>query len=189
MGNISNRPVANRKETGNIKKRYTIRAVACLTIGIVLVAAYVCCGIGLLAGVIPVATAALCIGLWALFVRLVLCRMPHLLEKGFTQPILWALSMPAFLGIFCLLMTLPVSFEQAQETAAVSILFLEAVFLLPAGAVAALVLGILAVVKAARHFARGGGTRAYNEVPFAVSIIALFATLACLGLAIWSILC
>lgn len=189
MGKVSNRPAPGREELGRTKKQYAIRAAACLAIGAALTAAYACCGAGLLAGAVPVAAAALCMGLWALFARLVLCRMPHLLQKEFTQPVLWALSMPAFLGIFCLLMMLPVSFEQAQETIAVSILFLEAVFLLPAAAVAALVLGILAVVKAARHLGRGGGTRAYNEVPFAVSIIALFATLACLGLAVWSILC
>lgn len=188
MGNVSNRPAAGREDLGRMKKRYTVRAVAGFAAGAALTAAYACCGIGLLAGTLPVAAAALCTGLWALFARLVLCHTPHLLKKEFTQPILWALGLPAFLGAFCLLMMLPVSFEQAQETAAMSILFLEAVFLFPAGALAALVLGVLAVVKAARHLGRGGGTRAYNEVPFAVSVVALFATVACFGLALWSIL-
>ena len=98
--------------------------------------------------------AALCLGLWALFARLVLCRMPHLLHKQFTQPILWALSVPAWLGSACLLLMLPVSFSgEAEEAVALSIMLLEAVLLAPAAALAALVLGVLAVVKAARHLA------------------------------------
>jgi len=57
-----------------------------------------------------------------------------------------------------------------------------------AAALAALVLGVLAVVKAARHLASAQGTRAYTELPLAVSIIALFGTVAMVGLGAWSIL-
>ena len=53
---------------------------------------------------------------------------------------------------------------------------------------AALVLGVLAVVKAARHLASAQGTRAYTELPLAVSIIALFGTVAMVGFGAWSIL-
>ena len=55
-------------------------------------------------------------------------------------------------------------------------------------ALAALVLGVLAVVKAARHLASAQGTRAYTELPLAVSIIALFGTVAMVGFGAWSIL-
>ena len=121
---------------------------------------------GFAALAVPFAAAALCIGLWALFARLVLCRMPHLLHKQFTQPILWALSVPAWLGSACLLLMLPVSFSgEAEEAVALSIMLLEAVLLAPAAALAALVLGVLAVVKAARHLASAQGTRAYTAAP------------------------
>ena len=53
---------------------------------------------------------------------------------------------------------------------------------------AALVLGVLAVIKAAKHLGTAQGTRAYTELPLAVSIIALFATVAMVGLGAWSIL-
>ncbi len=189
MGKVSNRPAPGREELGRTKKQYAIRAAACLAIGAALTAAYACCGAGLLAGAVPVAAAALCMGLWALFARLVLCRMPHLLHKQFTQPILWALSVPAWLGSACLLLMLPVSFSgEAEEAVALSIMLLEAVLLAPAAALAALVLGVLAVVKAARHLASAQGTRAYTELPLAVSIIALFGTVAMVGFGAWSIL-
>ena len=57
-----------------------------------------------------------------------------------------------------------------------------------ADALAALVLGMLAVVKAAKHLGAAQGTRAYTELPLAISIIALFATVAIVGLGAWSIL-
>ena len=47
---------------------------------------------------------------------------------------------------------------------------------------------ILAVIKAAKHLGTAQGTRAYTELPLAVSIIALFATVAMVGLGAWSIL-
>ena len=169
-------------ELAALKKRYAVRAAAGLCSGAALAALYVCSRSGF-------AAAALCIGLWALFARLVLCRMPHLLHKQFTQPILWALSVPAWLGSACLLLMLPVSFSgEAEEAVALSIMLLEAVLLAPAAALAALVLGVLAVVKAARHLASAQGTRAYTELPLAVSIIALFGTVAMVGFGAWSIL-
>ena len=81
-------------ELAALKKRYAVRAAAGLCSGAALVALYVCSRSGFAALAVPFAAAALCIGLWALFARLVLCRMPHLLHKQFTQPILWALSVP-----------------------------------------------------------------------------------------------
>ena len=141
-------------ELAALKKRYAVRAAAGLCSGAALAALYVCSRSGFAALAVPFAAAALCIGLWALFARLVLCRMPHLLHKQFTQPILWALSVPAWLGSACLLLMLPVSFSgEAEEAVALSIMLLEAVLLAPAAALAALVLGVLAVVKAARHLA------------------------------------
>ena len=77
---------------------------------------------------------------------------------------------------------------EAEEAVALSIMLLEAVLLAPAAALAALVLGVLAVVKAARHLASEQGTRAYTELPLAVSIIALFGTVAMVGFGAWSIL-
>lgn len=172
-----------------LKKRYAVRAAAGLCSGAALAALYVCSRSGFAALAVPFAAAALCIGLWALFARLVLCRMPHLLHKQFTQPILWALSVPAWLGSACLLLMLPVSFSgEAEEAVALSIMLLEAVLLAPAAALAALVLGVLAVVKAARHLASAQGTRAYTELPLAVSIIALFGTVAMVGFGAWIIL-
>ena len=153
-------------ELAALKKRYAVRAAAGLCSGAALAALYVCSRSGFAALAVPFAAAALCIGLWALFARLVLCRMPPLLHKQFTQPILWALSVPAWLGSACLLLMLPA----------------------PAAALAALVLGVLAVVKAARHLASAQGTRAYTELPLAVSIIALFGTVAMVGFGAWSIL-
>ena len=167
-------------ELAALKKRYAVRAAAGLCSGAALAALYVCSRSGFAALAVPFAAAALCIGLWALFARLVLCRMPPLLHKQFTQPILWALSVPAWLGSACLLLMLPVSFS--------GIMLLEAVLLAPAAALAALVLGVLAVVKAARHLASAQGTRAYTELPLAVSIIALFGTVAMVGFGAWSIL-
>ena len=176
-------------ELAALKKRYAVRAAAGLCSGAALAALYVCSRSGFAALAVPFAAAALCIGLWALFARLVLCRMPHLLHKQFTQPILWALSVPAWLGSACLLLMLPVSFSgEAEEAVALSIMLLEAVLLAPAAALAALVLGVLAVVKAARHLASAQGTRPYTELPLAVSIIALFGTVAMVGFGAWSIL-
>ena len=176
-------------ELAALKKRYAVRAAAGLCSGAALAALYVCSRSGFAALAVPFAAAALCIGLWALFARLVLCRMPHLLHKQFTQPILWALSVPAWLGSACLLLMLPVSFSgEAEEAVALSIMLLEAVLLAPAAALAALVLGVLAVVKAASHLASAQGTRAYAELPLAVSIIALFGTVAMVGFGAWSIL-
>lgn len=176
-------------ELAALKKRYAVRAAAGLCSGAALAALYVCSRSGFAALAVPFAAAALCIGLWALFARLVLCRMPHLLHKQFTQPILWALSVPAWLGSACLLLMLPVSFSgEAEEAVALSIMLLEAVLLAPAAALAALVLGVLAVVKAARHLASAQGTCAYTELPLAVSIIALFGTVAMVGFGAWSIL-
>lgn len=176
-------------ELAALKKRYAVRAAAGLCSGAALAALYVCSRSGFAALAVPFAAAALCIGLWALFARLVLCRMPHLLHKQFTQPILWALSVPAWLGSACLLLMLPVSFSgEAEEAVALSIMLLEAVLLAPAAALAALVLGVLAVVKAARHLASAQSTRAYTELPLAVSIIALFGTVAMVGFGAWSIL-
>ena len=176
-------------ELAALKKRYAVRAAAGLCSGAALAALYVCSRSGFAALAVPFAAAALCIGLWALFARLVLCRMPHLLHKQFTQPILWALSVPAWLGSACLLLMLPVSFSgEAEEAVALSIMLLEAVLLAPAAALAALVLGVLAVVKAARPLASAQGTRAYTELPLAVSIIALFGTVAMVGFGAWSIL-
>ena len=176
-------------ELAALKKRYAVRAAAGLCSGAALAALYVCSRSGFAALAVPFAAAALCIGLWALFARLVLCRMPHLLHKQFTQPILWALSVPAWLGSACLLLMLPVSFSgEAEEAVALSIMLLEAVLLAPAAALAALVLGVLAVVKAARHLVSAQGTRAYTELPLAVSIIALFGTVAMVGFGAWSIL-
>lgn len=176
-------------ELAALKKRYAVRAAAGLCSGAALAALYVCSRSGFAALAVPFAAAALCIGLWALFARLVLCRMPHLLHKQFTQPILWALSVPAWLGSACLLLMLPVSFSgEAEEAVALSIMLLEAVLLAPAAALAALVLGVLAVVKAARHLASAQGTRTYTELPLAVSIIALFGTVAMVGFGAWSIL-
>lgn len=176
-------------ELAALKKRYAVRAAAGLCSGAALAALYVCSRSGFAALAVPFAAAALCIGLWALFARLVLCRMPHLLHKQFTQPILWALSVPAWLGSACLLLMLPVSFSgEAEEAVALSIMLLEAVLLAPAAALAALVLGVLAVVKAARRLASAQGTRAYTELPLAVSIIALFGTVAMVGFGAWSIL-
>ena len=165
-------------ELAALKKRYAVRAAAGLCSGAALAALYVCSRSGFAALAVPFAAAALCIGLWALFARLVLCRMPHLLHKQLTQPILWALSVPAWLGSACLLLMLPVSFSgEAEEAVALSIMPL-----------AALVLGVLAVVKAARHLASAQGTRAYTELPLAVSIIALFGTVAMVGFGAWIIL-
>ena len=145
-------------ELAALKKRYAVRAAAGLCSGAALAALYVCARSGVAALAVPFAAAALCIGLWALFARLVLCRMPHLLHKQFTQPILWALSVPAWLGSACLLLMLPVSFSgEAEEAVALSIMLLEAVLLAPAAALAALVLAVLAVVKAARHLASAQG--------------------------------
>lgn len=176
-------------ELAALKKRYAVRAAAGLCSGAALAALYVCSRSGFAALAVPFAAAALCIGLWALFARLVLCRMPHLLHKQFTQPILWALSVPAWLGSACLLLMLPVSFSgEAEEAVALSIMLLEVVLLAPAAALAALVLGVLAVVKAARHLASAQSTRAYTELPLAVSIIALFGTVAMVGFGAWSIL-
>ena len=120
-------------ELAALKKRYAVRAAAGLCSGAALAALYVCSRSGFAALAVPFAAAALCIGLWALFARLVLCRMPHLLHKQFTQPILWALSVPAWLGSACLLLMLPVSFSgEAEEAVALSIMLLEAVLLAPA---------------------------------------------------------
>ena len=150
-------------ELAALKKRYAVRAAAGLCSGAALAALYVCSRSGFAALAVPFAAAALCIGLWALFARLVLCRMPHLLHKQFTQPILWALSVPAWLGSACLLLMLPVSFSgEAEEAVALSIMLLEAVLLAPAAALAALVLGwmgkgllTVAAVACAVAFAAG----------------------------------
>lgn len=172
-----------------MKKRYAARAAAYLSLGAALTAVYSFSGLGLGAAAVPFAAAALCAGFWALFARLVLCRVPHLLHKEFTQPVLWALSVPVWMGAACLMLTLPVSFSSdAEEAVAISIMLLEAVLLAPAAALAALVLGVLAVIKAAKHLGTAQGTRAYTELPLAVSIIALFATVAMVGLGAWSIL-
>ena len=110
-------------------------------------------------------------------------------RQEFTQPVLWALSVPVWMGAACLMLTLPVSFSSdAEEAVAISIMLLEAVLLAPAAVLAALVLGVLAVIKAAKHLGTAQGTRAYTELPLAVSIIALFATVAMVGLGAWSIL-
>ena len=172
-----------------MKKRYAARAAAYLSLGAALTAVYSFSGLGLGAAAVPFAAAALCAGFWALFARLVLCRVPHLLHKEFTQPVLWALSVPVWMGAACLMLTLPVSFSSdAEEAVAISIILLEAVLLAPAAVLAALVLGVLAVIKAAKHLGTAQGTRAYTELPLAVSIIALFATVAMVGLGAWSIL-
>ena len=179
----------NSKKEAPAACELAVRAAAGLCSGAALAALYVCSRSGFAALAVPFAAAALCIGLWALFARLVLCRMPPLLHKQFTQPILWALSVPAWLGSACLLLMLPVSFSgEAEEAVALSIMLLEAVLLAPAAALAALVLGVLAVVKAARHLASAQGTRAYTELPLAVSTIALFGTVAMVGFGAWSIL-
>ena len=170
MDKASKHAQAGTDSLNTMKKRYAARAAAYLSLGAAL-------------------TAALCAGLWALFARLVLCRAPHLLRKEFIQPILWALSVPVWMGAACLMLMLPVSFSsQAEETVAISVMLLEAVLLAPAAALAALVLGMLAVVKAAKHLGAAQGTRAYTELPLAISIIALFATVAIVGLGAWSIL-
>ena len=172
-----------------MKKRYAARAAAYLSLGAALTAVYSFSGLGLGAAAVPFAAAALCAGFWALFARLVLCRVPHLLHKECTQPVLWALSVPVWMGAACLMLTLPVSFSSdAEEAVAISIMLLEAVLLAPAAVLAALVLGVLAVIKAAKHLGTAQGTRAYTELPLAVSIIALFATVAMVGLGAWSIL-
>lgn len=141
-----------------MKKRYAARAAAYLSLGAALTAVYSFSGLGLGAAAVPFAAAALCAGFWALFARLVLCRVPHLLHKEFTQPVLWALSVPVWMGAACLMLTLPVSFSSdAEEAVAISIMLLEAVLLAPAAVLAALVLGVLAVIKAAKHLGTAQG--------------------------------
>lgn len=189
MGKASKHAQAAADGLNAVKNRYGARAAAYLSLGAALTAVYSFSGRGLGAAAVPFAAAALCAGLWALFARLALCRAPHLLHKEFTQPILWALSVPVWMGAACLMLMLPVSFSsQAEETAAISVMLLEAVLLAPAAALAALVLGVLAVVKAAKHLGAAQGTRAYTELPLAVSIIALFATVAMVGFGAWGIL-
>lgn len=189
MGKASKHAQASADGLNAVKKRYAARAAAYLSLGAALTAVYSFSGRGLGAAAVPFAAAALCAGLWALFARLALCRAPHLLRKEFTQPILWALSVPVWMGAACLMLMLPVSFSsQTEETAAISVMLLEAVLLAPAAALAALVLGVLAVVKAAKHLGAAQGTRAYTELPLAVSIIALFATAAMVGFGAWGIL-
>ena len=173
MGKASKHAQASADGLNAVKKRYAARAAAYLSLGAALTAVYSFSGHGLGAAAVPFAAAALCAGLGALFARLALCRAPHLLRKEFTQ----------------LMLMLPVSFSsQAEETAAISVMLLEAVLLAPAAALAALVLGVLAVVKAAKHLGAAQGTRAYTELPLAVSIIALFATVAMVGFGAWGIL-
>ena len=172
-----------------VKKR---AGIACLAALALTAAGYGACALASLEQawwLAPLAATAAAVLLWQAVKWGLLCKEARDLAPTFRLPLLLSTLCPAWALLFCAACAL-FSTGAAEETLGFWLFTLVLLVLVPAAPVAALALGVWAVVLGARHLkaTTDADGRLYRELPLALSALMLTAVAAVAAVGVFYVL-